>query len=66
MAKNKKIYQPTEEMKDLMKKSLVLELFKMNVAQADIGKKLRMELATVNNFLKGIKKNVRQSKNGRR
>ncbi len=45
-----------DEMKEFVKKLLVLELFKMGVPQADIGKKLKMDLAAVNLFLKGIKK----------
>lgn len=55
MPKKQKM-QPMEEIRDLVKKYLILELFKINVPQAQIGKKLRVDLAAVNNFLKGIKK----------
>lgn len=56
MLKNKRTLQPLDEVRDLLKKFLVLKLFEMSVSQADIGKKLRMDLAAVNNFLKGIKR----------
>lgn len=59
MIRNKKILQPIDEVEDLLKKFLVLELFKMNVSQADIGKKLRMRLAAVNDFCKGIEKELK-------
>jgi len=57
MAKNKKTVQPIDEVRDLLKKFLILELFKMGTTQAEIGKKVRMDLAAVNTFLKSIKKN---------
>lgn len=57
MAKKKQSSDPTEETRDLMRKLLMLELFKTNVPQVDIAKKLRMDLNSVNEFLKGIKKN---------
>jgi hypothetical protein len=41
---------------DLLKKSLALQLFAVGVSQGNIAKKLRMNLNTVNAFLKGIKK----------
>jgi hypothetical protein len=40
----------------LLKKVLILELFKLGVPQAEIGKKLKMNLTAVNAFLKGCKK----------
>lgn len=57
MAKKKLSTDPIEETRDLTRKFLILELFKMNVPQVDIAKKLRMDINTVNEFLKGIKKN---------
>jgi len=57
MTKKKQTRDPFEDMQDTMKSILVLELFKLNVPQVDIAKKLRMDLNAVNTFLKGIKKN---------
>lgn len=34
---------------------LVIELFKMGVKQTDIGKRLKMDIHSVNTLLKGIK-----------
>ena len=45
-----------EEVRELLRKLLILELFKSRVPQVDIAKKLRMNLNDVNNFLKGIRK----------
>ena len=41
---------------ELLTKILMIELFKLGVSQEDIGKKLRIQKVTVNNFLKGIKR----------
>jgi hypothetical protein len=41
---------------DLLKKLLMIELFKLGVSQTNIGKKLKLQTATVNTFLKGIKR----------
>jgi predicted transcriptional regulator len=40
----------------LLKKLLMLELFKLGVSQGDIGKKLKINKAAVNEFLRGIEK----------
>jgi hypothetical protein len=56
MAKKNQQLEPIEELCDLMKKTLILNLFNMNVPQADIAKKLHTDLNAVNEFLKGIKK----------
>ncbi len=56
MAKKKQNSDPIEEIKDLIKKQLVLDLFTLNLSQGDIAKKLRMDVHSVNNFLKGLKK----------
>jgi predicted transcriptional regulator len=56
MAKKRQTIEPIDDMRDTMKKLLALELFKMNVAQVEIAKKLHMDLNAVNAFLKGIKK----------
>lgn len=42
----------------LLKKLLIIELFKLGVPQAEIGRKIKMELAAVNAFLKGIRKHA--------
>jgi hypothetical protein len=44
------------EVVDLLKKTLILELFKLGVPQGEIGKKLKMQKKTVNAFLKAVKK----------
>jgi hypothetical protein len=46
----------SEQTSELLKKLLILELFKVGVTQTEIGKKLKMKKATVNAFLKGAKK----------
>ena len=56
MAKNKPNRDPLEDVRETLKSILVLELFKLNVPQVEIAKKLRMDLNAVNAFLKGIKK----------
>lgn len=53
--------QPTEnrtssEDTELLKKLLILELFKLKVPQNNIARKLKINVATVNALLKGIKK----------
>ena len=42
----------------LLKKLLMIELFKLGVPQAEIGRKIKMDLAAVNAFLKGIRKHA--------
>ncbi|MFA6285213.1 MAG: hypothetical protein WC643_01640 [Parcubacteria group bacterium] len=56
MAKKKQSVEPIDEVCELLKKTLVLSLFEMNVSQAKIAKKLRMDTHIVNDFLKGLKK----------
>jgi hypothetical protein len=56
MAKNKNAVDPINDLKDIMKKLIMLKLFDMKVSQPEIAKKLHMDLNTVNSFLKGIKK----------
>jgi hypothetical protein len=56
MAKKNQQLDPIEELRDLMKKVLILNLFNLNVSQGEISKKLRIDVHTVNDFLKGIKK----------
>lgn len=53
--------QPTEirtsnEDTELLRKLLILELFKLRVPQNIIARKLKINVVTVNAFLKGIKK----------
>jgi DNA-binding transcriptional regulator LsrR (DeoR family) len=45
------------EVADLLKKILILELFQLGVPQGEIGKKLKMQKKAVNAFLKSVKKN---------
>jgi len=40
----------------ILKKLLILELFKLGVPQAEIGKKVKMNLKAVNVLLKGCKR----------
>jgi hypothetical protein len=40
----------------LLKKSLALQLFELSVPQADIARRLRVDIRFVNDFLKGIRK----------
>ena len=54
--KKKQNTDPIEEIKDLIKKQLVLDLFALNLSQGDIAKRLRMDIHSVNDFLKGLKK----------
>ena len=42
-----------EELVQLIKKLLILELFKLGVPQKDIGLKLKISITAVNQFLKG-------------
>lgn len=56
MAKKKQNIDPLTEIKDLIKKQLMLELFNLNLSQGEIAKKLRMDIRVVNDFLKGLKK----------
>lgn len=68
MAKKKQNIDPIVEVKDLIKKQLMLELFNLNLSQGEIAKKLRMDVHAVNDFLKGLKKNnyekIKRTKNG--
>ena len=56
MKKKNSGVDPTDEVKDLLRKSLVLHLFEMDLPQVEIARRLKMNLNTVNEFLKGIKK----------
>ena len=42
----------------LLKKLLIIELFKLGVSQAEIGRKIKMDIAAVNAFLKGIRRDA--------
>ena len=44
------------ELRTLLKKQLVLQLFELSVPQVEIAKKLKVDIRFVNDFLKGIKK----------
>jgi len=44
------------EIRVLLRKSLILRLFELGVTQANIAKKLKMDIKAVNEFLKGIKR----------
>ena len=45
------------DLADLLKKLLVLQLFQLGVPQAKIAKKVRLSINVVNDLLKGIKVN---------
>ena len=46
----------SEVQTELLKKILMVELFKLGLPQGEIGKKLKIKTVTVNSFLKGIKR----------
>lgn len=56
MAKSDSFGADSGSQTDLLKKLLMLELFKLGVSQSEIGKKLKMKTESVNTFLKGIKR----------
>mgnify|MGYP001595125667 CR=1 FL=1 len=57
MVKNPKSTNEAREADvDLLKKLLILELFKLGVPQVEIGKKVKMNITSVNALLKGAKK----------
>ncbi len=56
MTKTKPKIDLIKEIYDLIKKQLILDLFILDVSQEDMAKKLKTDIHTVNNFLKGIKK----------
>lgn len=57
MAKRKQSAARENEVADLLKKILILELFQLDVPQVVIAKKMKLSPNAVNDFLKGIKKN---------
>lgn len=56
MAPKRQVSDPNTEVPNLLRKLLALQLSAMGVSQGSIAKKLKMNLNTVNNFLKGTKK----------
>lgn len=56
MAKQKVKVDPMNEIKDLIKMQLVLDMFSLNISQGEISRKLHMDINVVNKFLKGFKK----------
>jgi DNA-binding CsgD family transcriptional regulator len=56
MAGKKQGTDNNEEIKELIKKQLVLNLYALNLPQGEIAKRLHMDTHAVNSFLKGIKK----------
>lgn len=58
MDKNRARKGNADDTSVLLKKLLMIELFRMGVSQAEIGKKIKMDLAAVNAFLKGIRKHA--------
>jgi hypothetical protein len=47
---------PATEIRNLLKKVLILRLFELRVSQGEIAKKLKLDIHTVNEFLKGVKR----------
>ena len=56
MAKKAKTDDPNEEVRSLLKKLLILQLFELRVSQGDIAKKLKVDVHAVNEFLKGVRR----------
>ncbi len=56
MRRTKESEDPLREVAVLLKKSLALQLFELSVPQADIARKLRVDIRFVNDFLKRIRK----------
>lgn len=54
--KTKATADPMGALKEVIEKLLILELFKLNLPQVEIAKKLHVDIYTVNNLLKGAKK----------
>lgn len=48
--------EPNAEIRALLKKLLILQLFELGVSQGDISKKVRIDVHAVNEFLRGVKK----------
>lgn len=46
----------TEEVADLLRKLIIIELFRGDVPQSEIAKRLSISINTVNAFLKNFKK----------
>lgn len=56
MPRKSKGDDPNYKLRDLMRKSLILQLFELSVPQGDIAKKLRVDIHFISDFLKGVKK----------
>ena len=56
MAPKAQADDPNAEVRNLLKKLLILRLFELRVSQGDIAKKLKVDVHTVNEFLKGVKR----------
>jgi DNA-binding transcriptional regulator LsrR (DeoR family) len=57
MAPKKQAIDPNMEVSNLLRKLLALQLFAAGASQGAIAKKLKMNINSVNELLKGIKKN---------
>jgi hypothetical protein len=60
MPKQKHDSDPQAELPNLLKKLLMLNLFALGVPQAEIAKKLRIDIHAVNSFLQGVKKHEKR------
>ncbi len=57
MADNQKSEtEQSSQLKDAINSLIVLELFKLNISQTEIAKRLHIDIHTVNNLLKGANK----------
>lgn len=56
MADRKRAGEPDAEVRFLLKKMLMLQLFELGLSQGQIAKKLRTDVHVVNDFLKGVKR----------
>lgn len=57
MSPRKRASTPNDEIIVLLEKTLILNLFALNVPQDKIAKKLRIRKTVVNDFLRGIGRN---------
>lgn len=56
ISKQNSVTEQSPQLKDAINSLIVLELFKLNISQTEIAKRLHIDIHTVNNLLKGAKK----------
>lgn len=55
MRKETRVGPSETDVCDLLKKLLVLQLFQLGLSQAEIGKRVRLDIHAVNGLLKGVR-----------